>query len=86
MTLFKEQAVQSCPNGLTCIECGKEFSENNIDVKDYYVNYCNEGTICFECEKYEPTLECDSCGNTLLGDMPQVVITCDDCKAEEGVR
>lgn len=28
---------------------------------------------------YEPTLECDTCGYTLHGDMPQIVITCDDC-------
>ena len=52
-TLYKEQAVHSYPEGWTCIECGKEFFENTIDVKDYYVNYTNEGTICFTCEKKE---------------------------------
>ena len=32
---------------------------------------------------YEPTLECDTCGYTLHGDMPQIVITCDNCIAEK---
>ena len=49
-TLYKEQAVNSYPDGWTCIECGKEFSERTVDVKDYYVNYTDEGTICLTCE------------------------------------
>ena len=49
-TLYKEQAVQAYPDGWTCIECGKEFSERTVDVKDYYVNYTDEGTICLTCE------------------------------------
>ncbi len=32
---------------------------------------------------YEPTLECDICGYTLFGDMPQIVKTCDDCIQEK---
>lgn len=32
---------------------------------------------------YQPTLECDTCGYTLHGDMPQIVITCDDCIQEK---
>ena len=39
------------PDGWTCIECGKEFSERTVDVEDYYVNYTDEGTICLTCEK-----------------------------------
>ena len=57
-TLYKEKAVHSCPDGWSCIECGEEFSENTIDVKDYYVNYCSDGTICFTCEKKEIKDEC----------------------------
>ena len=82
-TLYKEQAVQSCPDGWTCIECGKEFTKNTVDVKDYYVNYTDEGTICFECVNYQPTLECDICKSILLGDMPGIVKTCNDCIQEE---
>tara|TARA_R100000234_G_scaffold3274_1_gene2696 strand:- start:4365 stop:4631 length:267 start_codon:yes stop_codon:yes gene_type:complete len=29
------------------------------------------------------TLECDSCGCTLHGDSPHIVITCNDCIAEK---
>ena len=32
---------------------------------------------------YQPTLECDTCDYTLHGDMPQIVITCDNCIAEK---
>ena len=32
---------------------------------------------------YEPTLECDTCGYTLHGDMPQIIMTCDDCIQEK---
>jgi len=32
---------------------------------------------------YKPTLECDTCGYTLFGDMPQIVMTCDDCIQEK---
>ena len=29
------------------------------------------------------TLECDSCGYTIHGDTPSIVITCDNCIAEK---
>ena len=32
---------------------------------------------------YQPTLECDTCGNTLFGDMPSIVKTCEDCIQEK---
>lgn len=32
---------------------------------------------------YKPTLECDTCGYTLFGDMPQIVMTCNDCTQEK---
>ena len=34
---------------------------------------------------YQPTLECDTCGYTLFGDMPQIVMTCDDCIQEKDI-
>lgn len=32
---------------------------------------------------YQPTLECDTCGYTLHSDMPQIIMTCDDCIQEK---
>ena len=33
-------------------------------------------------KEYQPTLECIECGYTLHGDMPSIIITCDDCIQE----
>tara|TARA_R100000781_G_scaffold114563_2_gene85707 strand:- start:70 stop:258 length:189 start_codon:yes stop_codon:yes gene_type:complete len=49
--LYKEQAVQACPDGWTCIDCGDEYSSKTVDVKNYYVNYTKEGTLCRKCQK-----------------------------------
>jgi len=50
-TLHKEQAVQACPDGWTCINCGDEYSSKTVDVKDYYVTYTKEGTLCRKCQE-----------------------------------
>jgi|TARA_R100000234_G_scaffold116773_1_gene94241 hypothetical protein len=34
-------------------------------------------------KEYQPTLECVECENTLHGDTPSIVITCDDCIQEK---
>ena len=47
----KEEAVESCPDGWTCVECGDEYSSKTVDVKDYYVTYTKEGTLCRKCQK-----------------------------------
>jgi len=55
--LFKQAAVNSCPEGWTCTDCGDEYSENTVDVKDYYVINTNEGTLCLDCIKRSNTNE-----------------------------
>jgi len=83
-TLFKEQAVDSCPDGWSCAHCGDDYSEKTVDVEDYYVLITDEGTLCLKCYELEnSTLECDTCGYTLHGDTPSIVITCDNCIAEK---
>ncbi len=81
--LLKEQAVDSCPDGWSCAHCGDEYSEKTVNVEDYYVLSTDEGTLCLKCYELEnSTLECDSCGYTLHGDTPSIVITCDNCLKE----
>ena len=49
-TLFKEKAVHAYPNGWTCVQCGDEYSEQTVDVKDFYVVNTVEGTLCLSCD------------------------------------
>ena len=81
--LFRQDAVSSYPDGWTCIECGDEYSENTVDVKDYYVINTDEGTLCSPCHELDnATLECRECGSLLIGDEPRIITTCDECKTK----
>ena len=83
-TLHKEQAVQACPDGWTCIECGDEYSSKTVDVKDYYVTYTKEGTLCHSCYQLENnTLSCSNCGSLLLGEQPTIELpSCGNCEVQ----
>ena len=43
------QAVLAYPKGWTCVNCGDEYTEENIDAKDFYVIHTEHGTECLKC-------------------------------------
>jgi len=43
------QAVWAYPDGWTCVCCGDEFTEETIDVDDFYVIHTEHGTECMKC-------------------------------------
>ena len=43
------QAVWAYPEGWTCVSCGDEFTEKNIDAKDFYAIHTEHGTECLKC-------------------------------------
>ena len=84
-TLFKEKAVHAYPNGWTCVQCGDEYSEQTVDVKDFYVINTDEGTLCLSCFELEnSTLSCGNCGSLLIGEQPAIELPyCAKCPTED---
>ena len=46
-TLYKKQAVNSYPDGWTCIECGDEYLK---DTEGKHIANYDQGTLCKKCD------------------------------------